>query len=266
MIIVGEKINSTLSGVKDAVQNRDVEFVQNLATLQANNGADYIDVNCGTLMDGEEEGLAWLVTTVQEAVAKPCCIDSPNPNAVAAALKVHKGKALINSINAEEERYNAILPLVKEYGAGVIALVQDDEHGMPKSAVTRVEIGKKLIDRLGKDGVPQQDIYIDPLIQPISVSAELALAAMETVRGIKEAYPEVHFMCGLSNVSYGLPKRAIINGTFMTLLMQAGLDGAILDPGNKRLMSAVYTTEALLTKDAHLKNYLKAFRKGLLDF
>lgn len=266
MIIVGEKINSSLSGVKDAVQNRDVEFVQNLAIAQANNGADYIDVNCGTLLEGEAEGLAWLVTTVQAAVDKPCCIDSPNQHAIAAGLKVHKGKALINSITAEEERYNAILPLMKEYNAGAIALVQDDEYGISKSAAIRVEIGKKLIERLVKDGVSQQDIYIDPLIQPVSVSAELAIAAMETVRGVKEAYPEVHFMCGLSNVSFGLPKRAIINGTFMTLLMQAGLDGAILDPGNKRLMSMVYTTEALLAKDAHLKNYLRAFRKGLLDF
>lgn len=266
MIIVGEKINSSLKGVTEAVKNRDVEFVRERALSQAENGADYIDVNCGTLIDEEVVALPWLVETVQAVVDKPCCIDSPDPQALATALKIHRGKPMINSITAEEERYNAILPLVVEYSAAIVALVIDDQNGMPKDAPTRIQVGVKLIERLVKDGVPAGDIFIDPLIQPISTDGEMALIAIETIRGIKDAFPEVHFMCGLSNVSYGLPKRLLLNSTFLTMCMMAGLDGAILDPGNKKMMGTILSAEALLNKDTFTKRYLKAFRKGLLDF
>lgn len=265
MIIVGEKINSSLKGVQEAVQGRDAEIIQRLAVSQAANGAHFIDVNCGTLED-EPEGLRWLVETVQKVVDKPCCIDSPNPLALANALKVHKGKPLINSITAEAERYKAVIPLVKEFNAGIIALVQDDEHGMPKDAPTRIEVGKNLIERLVQDGVPYEDIYVDPLIQPISVHGDMALVALETIKGIKDVCPKVHFMCGLSNVSYGLPKRSLINSTFLVICIYAGLDGAILDPENKQMMGMIRAAEALLDRDPRLKSYLKAYRSGLLEF
>ncbi len=266
MIIVGEKINTSLKGVSEAIKARDVEFVKGRAIAQAENGANYIDVNCGTLINEEVEALPWLVRTVQEAVDRPCCIDSPNHLALAAALKEHRGKPLINSITAEKERYENILPLVKEYQAGIIALVMDDEHGMPKDAETGITVGIKLIESLLKDGVPLDDIYIDPLIQPVSTSAEMGLVATDTIRGIRKAYPEVHFMCGLSNVSYGLPKRGLLNRTFLIMCMFAGLDGAILDPGNLEMMGAIRAAEVLMNQDQFATNYLDAFRKGLLEF
>ena len=265
MIIIGEKINSSLNGVTEAVKNRDVDFIQQRALEQAQKGADYIDVNCGTLIDEEAAALPWLVQTVQQAVNKPCCIDSPNPLALEAALKVHKGQPMINSITGEAERYNAMIPLVKEYQANIVALVMDDEHGMPKDAATRIKVGAKLIDRMQTDGVPVSNIYIDPLVQPISTSGDMAVVVIDTIKGIRESYPHVHFMCGLSNVSFGLPKRGLLNRTFLTLCMSAGLDGAILDPGNRQMMSMVIATEALLNKDAFTKQYLKSYRKGLLD-
>lgn len=266
MIIVGEKINSSLKGVTEAIKDRNLEFIQQRAIDQAENGANFIDVNCGTLIDEEAEALAWLVETVQKVVDRPCCIDTPNPLALVAALKVHKGKSIINSISAEKECYNAMLPLVRDYQAGVVALVMDDEHGMPKDSTTRIQIGLNLISNLSNDGIPITDIYIDPLIQPISSSGEMAVVAIDTIRGIRAIYPEVHFMCGLSNVSYGLPKRGIINRAFLAMAMLAGLDGAILDPGNKQMMAMIFAAEALLNKDLFAKNYLKVFRKGLLDF
>lgn len=265
MIIVGEKINSSLKGVTEAVRNRDESFVRQLAQEQTKNGADYIDVNCGTLIDEEVEALAWLVQTVQQEVDKPCCVDSPNPRALEAALKVHRGKPMINSITGEKERYCAILPLVKQYDANIVALVMNDEYGMPKDAGTRIRVGAELIERLHSAGVSIGNIFIDPLVQPISTSGVLALEAIETIRGIREAYPEVHFMCGLSNVSFGLPKRGLLNRTFLTFCMLAGLDGAILDPGNKPMMSMIVAAEALLNKDPFTKKYLKSFRAGLLD-
>ena len=265
MIIVGEKINTSLKGVKEAVINRDVDFIQKLAMEQEKNGADYIDVNCGTLINEEVEALPWLVKTVQQVVDKPCCIDSPNPEAIAAALKVHKGKAMINSITGEESRYEQIVPLVKEYKSGIVALTMDDDSGISEDANIRITIGEKLIDRLNKDGIPIEDIYIDPLIQPISTSSNMGIVALDTIKAIKEKYPKVHFMCGLSNVSFGLPKRGLLNYTFLVLCMMAGLDGAILDPGNRQMMAMIVAAEALLNKDEFTMNYLQAFRDGLLE-
>ncbi|AOT68892.1 methyltetrahydrofolate cobalamin methyltransferase [Geosporobacter ferrireducens] len=266
MIIVGEKINTSLKGVTEAVINRDEKFIQELAKVQADGGADYIDVNCGTLINEEEVALPWLVRTVQQVVDLPCCIDSPNPKALEAALKVHKGKALINSITNENERFTQIGPLIGNYEAAIVALVIDDAFGMPKDADTRVQVGKELIEKLKIMGIRESDIFIDPLIQPISSSGEMGNIALDTILGIKESFQEVHFMCGLSNISYGLPKRGLLNATFLSLCMMAGLDGAILDPGNKRMMAMIYATEALLNKDKFAKKYLKAFRKGSLEF
>ena len=266
MTIVGEKINTSLKGVTEAVQARDAEFIINLAKYQQEFGAHYIDVNCGTLIEEEEQALPWLVETVQSAVDLPCCVDSPNPKALATGLKVHKGEPLINSITNENERYNEIIPLVHEYKGRIVALVIDDEHGMPSTAELRIKVGCDLVKRLNADGVENDRIYIDPLVQPISSTADMGVIVLETIKGIAEANPGVHFMCGLSNVSYGLPKRGILNSTFLSLCIMAGLDGAILDPGNKRMMAMIYSAEALLNKDKRSKRYLNAFRKGLLDF
>jgi len=264
MILVGEKINTSLKGVAEAVKNRDAAFIAGRAIEQDKNGAHYIDVNCGTLFDEEVEALPWLVQVVQEAVDKPCCIDSPNPLALATALKVHKGKPLINSITGEKERYESIIQLVREYNAAIVALVMDDEHGMPKDAATRIKVGVRLIEDLVQDGVPLDDIYIDPLIQPISTDSNMALVAIDTIKGINKTYPKVHFICGLSNISFGLPKRGLLNQTFLVMCILAGLDGVILDPGNREMMSVIFAAEALVDKDLYLRNYLKAFRSGLL--
>ena len=264
MVIVGEKINTSLKGITEAIKSKDKEYIQDLAIKQSNLGADYIDVNCGTLIDTEVETLPWLVEIVQEVVDKPCCIDSPNPRALEAALKVHKGIPMINSITYEKDRYDEIIKLVKQYNAKIVALVIDNRGISPKSEV-RIEIGRKLISKMYNDGVAYDDMYIDPLIQPISTDSTMGIVSLETIHEIKNQYPEVHFMCGLSNVSFGLPQRGLLNRTFLSMCMYAGLDGAVLDPNNKKMMSMIIAGEALLNKDRFTKKYLKAHRKGLLE-
>ena len=216
------------------------------------------------MINEEEEALPWLVEIVQEVVDKPCCIDSPNPLALEAALKVHKGTPMINSITLEKDRYDAVIKLVKEYKAKIVALAIDD-NGISPESDKRIEIGCKLIENMHSEGIPYDDIYIDPLIQPISTDSTMGLVSLDTISGIKKAYPEVHFMCGLSNVSFGLPQRGLLNRTFIAMCMHAGLDGAVLDPNNKKMMSMIIAGEALLNKDRFTKKYLKAHRKGLLE-
>lgn len=264
MVIVGEKINTSLKGITEFVCERNAGAIQELAQNQADLGADYIDVNCGTLVDDEVTSLAWLVKTVQATVDKPCCIDSPDPVALKAALAEHQGIPMINSITAEEKRYADMVGLVKAYNAKIVALLIDDANGISPEAGVRIDIGCRLIDRLTADGVAIGDIYIDPLIQPISTGADMGNVALQTIGVLRERYPEVHFMCGLSNISFGIPERGLLNRTYLAMCMAAGLDGAVLDPQNTKMVSMIKAGEALLNKDKGCRKYLKAHRKGLL--
>ena len=265
MVIVGEKINTSLKGITEAIKAKDKEFIQELALRQSKQGSDYIDVNCGTLIDVEEEMLPWLVEIVQEVVDKPCCIDSPNPKALESALKVHKGVPMINSITAEKSRYDDVIKLVKQYDAKIVALLIDDANGISPSDEVRTKIGIELINKMHEDGIQYENMYIDPLIQPISTDSNMGLVALNTIANIKQNFPEVHFMCGLSNISFGLPNRGLLNRTYLAMCMHAGLDGAVLDPGNSKMMSMIFAGEALLNKDRFTKKYLKAHRKELLE-
>ena len=265
MVIVGEKINTSLKGITEAIKAKDKEFIQELAVRQSKQGSDYIDVNCGTLIDVEEEMLPWLVEIVQEVVDKPCCIDSPNPKALESALKVHKGVPMINSITAEKSRYDDVIKLVKQYDAKIVALLIDDANGISPSDEVRTKIGIELINKMHEDGIQYENMYIDPLIQPISTDSNMGLVALNTIANIKQNFPEVHFMCGLSNISFGLQNRGLLNRTYLAMCMHAGLDGAVLDPGNSKMMSMIFAGEALLNKDRFTKKYLKAHRKGLLE-
>lgn len=265
MLVVGEKINTSRKAVKEAVKNRDAAFIRELARQQAEGGANYIDINCGTFIDNEPELITWMVEEVQDELSLPLCIDSPNPLAIAAGLKAHRnGQAMVNSISGEKERYEAILPLVKEYGCKIVVLCMDDESGIPNDAKTRFTIASKIIEGLKGVGTKEDDIYVDPLIQPISTATVNALSALDTITMLKEAYPGTHSICGLSNISFGLPERKILNQTFMMLCMAAGLDGVILDPKDKRMMAFITAAEALLDKDPYCGRYIKAYRQGLL--
>lgn len=266
MLVVGEKINTSRKKIKEAVKNRDAGFIRNLARHQAEGGAHYIDVNCGTFIDNEPEIISWMVQEIQNEVSLPLCLDSPNPKAINAGLKVHRhGQAMVNSISGEKQRYEAMLSIVKEYRCKVVVLCMDDEFGIPRAAQTRFKIASRIIDELEKSGAKQDDIYVDPLIQPISTATNNALSALETIKMVKEVYPGTHGICGLSNISFGLPARKLLNQTFMVMCIAAGLDGVILDPNDKQMMALITTAETLLDKDPYCGRYLKAYRQGVLE-
>lgn len=265
MIIIGEKLNSTLKSVRPAMENYDAAAIKDLAVKQYNAGATYIDVNAGMFLEDEPDRLVWLINTVQEVTDAPFSIDSPNPKAIAAALKVNKNpKPIINSITDETERFNAIMPLAIQYKTSIIALCMDDS-GMPETVDDRVSIAERLIKKLTKEGLPLDDIYIDPMVRPVGTGSHYGIVAIETIRKVKAEFPEVHIACGLSNVSYGLPARKLMNQTFLVAAMTAGMDGAILDPLDKKLMSFIYATEALLGADDYCVNYLTKFREGEIE-
>lgn len=265
MIIIGEKINSTLKAIRPAMESRDAAAIIDLARRQSEAGACFIDVNAGMFYNNEIETLEWLIETIQAEVKTPFAIDSPNAKAILAGLKANRnGKPIINSITGEKERIAGILPLISEYKTGIIALCMDD-RGMPETSAERVEIAHNLISLLSREGVAHDDIYIDPMIRPIGTGAHYGIVALETMRAVKTEYPDVHIACGLSNISFGIPARKVVNQAFLVAAMTSGMDGAILDPLDKKLMTFLYATEALLGVDDFCMNFITKFREGELE-
>jgi 5-methyltetrahydrofolate corrinoid/iron sulfur protein methyltransferase len=264
MIIIGELINASRKAIKAAIEAQDAAAIQQAAKDQAEAGADYIDVNAGVFVGKEPEYLKWLVETVQAAVDKPCAIDSPDPAAVEAALAVHKGTPMINSISLEKERYEKLMPIIAGTDMKVIALCMSDK-GMPRTVDDRMQIADELVDGLQKNNVKIENIFMDPLVQPISVENTFGVEFINAIEKIVTAYPGIHTACGLSNISYGLPARKFMNQTFMTMAIAKGLDGAIINPLDRRMMASIIAAEALAGKDGFCANYLDAFRAGMFD-
>ncbi len=265
MFIIGEKINATRKSIHTAIEGKDAAHIQKTAKAQEQAGAHALDVNCGTVPASEEpDVMRWLVKTVQEVTELPLCIDSPNPEALAAGLAEHKGKPLINSISGESARYEGVLPLVKQYDAGVVALCNDD-RGLPSSKETALKVGDALIKRLMQDGIPVDDIYVDPLVRTLATSPKAVVETLEVIRELSGRYPGTHFVSGLSNVSFGLPERRHLNRAFVVMSIAYGLDAVIADPLDTQLTALMYAAEALVNKDRFCLNYIGAYNAGKLN-
>lgn len=262
MVIVGELINSTRKAIAKAIEDKDGGYVKKLARDQAEAGAAYIDVNSAA--SGREiENMKWLVEIIRDEVDTPLCIDSPSVEALRTGLECCRQKAMVNSISAEKERWDGVLPLVLEHRAAVIALCME-EGRMPETAEERLEIADKLVSGLTSAGVPEDDIYLDPLIKPLGVNHSFGLEVLEATRLIREQYPQVHIISGLSNVSFGLPERRLLNRTFMVMNVAMGMDAFILDPLDRGMMSSLAAAQALAGQDEYCMNYISGVRSGII--
>jgi cobalamin-dependent methionine synthase I len=264
MKIIGEKINGTRKRVARAIAERDADYIRDLAVKQAAAGSTWLDVNAGTLPDREADDLIWLIDTIQPVVDIPLALDSANPQALTVAIEAVDKTPLINSISGEPERLEKILPLVAKYGCEVIALAMDEKK-VPETLEKRMVVIDKVLEHTRAAGVPDGNVYVDPLAMTIATMNNSAMIACDTIRAVREKYPEVHFTMGLSNISFGLPARKQINRGLLILAMQAGLDSAILDPLDQELQAAIVTAELLCGQDRHCLRYLKASRAGLFD-
>ena len=267
MLIIAEKINATRKSVKRAVEERNAEFLRQLALTQVEAGADYVDVNVATGGGSENEPvtMAWAVGVIQEAVDKPLVIDSADPATLRAGLEASSGSvAMINSVNGETDRLDAVLGLAGEFGSPVVALAMDD-RGIPNEVDVRLEICARIAERAAGMGVPQERLFFDPLVVPVSTDCNQGCVTLDTLRGIKERLPQAKTTVGLSNVSFGLPSRGLVNRTLLVMAIAAGLDSAIVDPTDKELMAAVYAGEAVAGRDEYCMQYIQASRSGMLS-
>jgi cobalamin-dependent methionine synthase I len=261
MIVVGEKINTSRKSIEKAVEKRDAAFISRVAREQAEAGANYIDVNAGTFLDREIDSLCWLVETVQSEIDLPLSLDSPNHLALSAAIKCHRGEPMINSISLEEERFQSLLPVVTSQPCHVVALCMG-KTAMPSTVEERVEVGSELIQKLIDWGMPLEKIYVDPLVQPVSVDTDMGKSTLGAIRKIMRDFPGVNTICGLSNISFGLPLRHLINRNFLALAISHGLSAAILDPTDKQLMATLLSTEMLLGMDEYCGRFIDAYQGG----
>ncbi len=259
MIIVGEKINTSRKSIADAVEKRDSAYISRIAREQVEAGAHYIDVNAGTFVNQEAECLQWLVETVQSDLDIPLCLDSPDPEVISRVIKYHKGEPMINSISLEEGRFQSLLPVITAQPCRIIALCMA-QTSMPTTVEERVQVASELIKRMTGAGIPLERIYVDPLVQPVSVDINMGVSALGAIDKIMKDFAGVNTICGLSNISFGLPGRRVINRSFLALCMAYGLSSVILDPCDKQLMATLLATEMILGRDEYCENYIEAFQ------
>lgn len=261
MIIIGEKINGSIPSAGKAIAARDEAWIRNLAKIQSEANADFIDC-CASVNVDELETMEWLINLVQEECDTPICIDSPDAQVCADAIKFCKKPGVINSISMEGNKIETIFPVIADTKWGCVALLCDDK-GIPKTAERRIEIFKEIIAKAKEYGIAADRLYFDPLVETLGTNTESLLTFVEVCKAIKEYEPDAHITSGLSNISFGLPVRKMINQSFMVLAMNAGMDSAIVDPTNRDMMGMIFATNALLGEDFYCMEYIGAHRENL---
>jgi 5-methyltetrahydrofolate--homocysteine methyltransferase len=257
VMIIGESINPTRrKKLVETLSQNDFGFVHELAESQINAGADILDVNVGYPGVDDESLLPETVKSIQEKFDLPLCLDSPNPRAIEAALKVAGGKCLINSVNGEEKSLDAVLPLAKEYGAAVIGLVMDDD-GITHDPEKRLVIAEKILERAARHGIAQEDVVIDPLAMAVSADPNAGLVTLQTIRLVREKLG-VNMTEGTSNVSFGLPNREALNNAFLTLSIFNGVTCPIANP--LRVAAAVRAADLLMAKDDFAVRFVEYYQ------
>ena len=267
MLLMGESINGTRKQVAEAIQARDVDFIKTLAMDQVNAGAGLLDVNGGVAGGNEVEDLLWLIDVAMGVTDMQLMVDSANPAALEAGVQavIDKGGKVpfINSISGEQSRIDAVLPQIEKYKCPVVGLCLSDE-GIPPTAEDRFAVAQQLHDLCTGAGLPAEDLWIDPLVMAVSADPCAPAGTMETLKLVKERLP-VRTTGGLSNVSFGLPNRPLLNRTFVAMCAGLGIDGLIVDVRNTQMMAAIKSIEALRGEDNFCGSYLKAHRAGILE-
>jgi 5-methyltetrahydrofolate--homocysteine methyltransferase len=258
--LIGERINPTgRKALAAELADGNLERVKSDALAQVAAGAAVLDVNAGIPMVDEPALLAEIVKLVQSLTDVPLSIDSSVAEALASGLEAYKGKALVNSVTGEEERMEAVFPLVKKHGAAVICLTMDDD-GIPDSAEKRLNVAKKILKRAQDHGVAVEDLVIDPLVLPVGATPKAGRIALDTIRMVRTELG-VNMVCGASNVSFGLPNRPRINSAFLSMTIGAGITSVIANPLDKESLMGVLAGDLLVGNDEHCMNWITYQRK-----
>ena len=262
MIIIGEKINGSIPSAGKAIAERNEEWIRHLARIQEDANADYLDC-CASVNVNELETMKWMLDIMQDETSTKICVDSPDPKVCVDALPFCKKPGLVNSVSLEGDKIDVIFPAIADTKWNVVALLSG-EQGIPSSVEERMVNFDKLMEQAAKYGIAANRIFVDPLVEGLATNQESLLTFAAVCREIKAKFPQIHITSGLSNISFGLPVRKMLNMAFMTLAMQAGMDSAIVDPTNRDMMGIIYATDALLGNDDFCVEYISAYRDNLV--
>lgn len=263
MELIGERINGMFKDIREAILNKDPGPIEYWAKRQTEQGAHWLDINTGPTVSKEEQPavMEWLTKVAQSVSPLGCCLDSTNPDAIEAGLKVHRGVALINSTTVDQWKMDIYFPMAVKYGARLIGLAMN-EQGVPKDASARAALAMELVVNADMHGLPMEDLYIDPLALPANVAQDHGPEVIEAIRQIKMlSDPAPKTTMGLSNVSQRCNERHLLNRTYMVMCMTVGLDSAIVDVDDTLLVDAAAAAEILLNKNIYCDAFLKTFRQ-----
>jgi 5-methyltetrahydrofolate--homocysteine methyltransferase len=256
-VIIGERINPTGRKIlAKQMKEGDYSRVEKDALAQVAAGAHVLDINAGIPLADEAGILADCIQLVQKRVDVPLCIDSSIVEALDAGLTVYQGKPLVNSVTGEEERLEIVLPLVKKYGAAVVA-ISNDETGISQDPDVRFEVAKKIVERAADYGIPREDIVVDPLVMPVGAVDTAGASVLHLIRRLREEL-KVNTTCGASNFSFGLPNRHGLNGSFLSMAIGAGMTSAITNPLHQPEMESVKGANVVMSHDPACKSWIKA--------
>jgi 5-methyltetrahydrofolate--homocysteine methyltransferase len=259
-VLIGERINPTGRKLLAAeMAAGDFSRVKADALAQVEAGAHMLDVNAGIPMADEPQILADTLQLVQSLTDVPLSIDSSIVAALEAGLKVYKGKALLNSVTGEEERLESVLPLVKKYGAAVVA-ISNDETGISEDPDVRFEVAKKIVQRAADHGIPYSDIVVDPLVMPVGALNQAGRSVFRLIRRLREEL-KVNTTCGASNFSFGLPNRHGLNASFLSMLIGAGMTAAITNPLHPEEVTAILGADVAMGHDENCMRWIQKFRE-----
>ena len=264
MIIIGEKINGFVPRTCKAIEEHDEEYIKEIALKQAEAGADYIDCSPATTsgIGDTLEYMEWLIGLIQEVTDTPIALDSPNVDLLLEAMKLCKTPGIINSASLCEGKCDKVFPVIAGTQWGAVIMLDDDKRGIPSDAEGRVENFKLVLEKAKEYGVKPEQLFFDPLVETLGANEEAFLTFGEVCRQIKATEPRCHITSGLSNISFQMPVRKMINMAFMCLSMQAGMDSAIVDPLNRDMMGIIFATNALLGEDEFCMDYITGYREG----
>jgi 5-methyltetrahydrofolate corrinoid/iron sulfur protein methyltransferase len=261
MFIIGELINGMYRGIARAVKERDAQEIKKCALAQAAAGADALDVNCGPESRNPVDDIRWMVTEIQSVTDLPLAIDSGKFEVIQAGLSVLKRPGIVNSTTADQEKLAVLIPLALRHGASLIGIAISSA-GIPQNKDQRVECAARIVSACTEAGFPIDKLYLDPILMPVNVSQAQIPGILDAVREFKLlSDPAPRTIVGLSNISQGARERSIINRTFLSMGIAAGLDAAILDPCDSPLMDELITAEVILNKQIYCASFLQAYRK-----
>jgi len=261
MIIIAEKLNGSIPAMAKAIAEHDEQYIKDIAIKEAEAESDFIDC-CASVEVGEVETLNWIIDTVQSVVDTPIAVDSPNARVCIECMKRCKKPGLINSVSGEGDKIDVVFPVIADTKWDVMALLCDDT-GIPKTAADRIRVLDNIMARAKEFGIKESRIHIDPLVEMLCTAEDGISMVIEVMKYIKEHYPKAHISGAVSNISFNLPYRKILNIAFAVMAIGAGMDSGVLDPLNRDLRGAIYAAEAMMGQDDFCMEYINAFRDGI---